>query len=365
MEPPVPYYKRLFDTLARDDEATKRAASQLLAVRRQLTKEVPRRTVSDTLLLATWNLREFGRNQKYGTRLPESIQCIAEIVSRFDLVAVQEVHQNLADLKKLMGVLGEWWSYIVTGVSAGTPGNQERTAFLYDTRKVKFDHLAGEVILAGRKREKITQPARGPFICAFRAGWRRISLCTVHIYYGTKDPNDPERVKEIDSIAQFLADRNTKRQDSADGEPDNVILLGDFNAFHQEGDKTTEALERHDFVIPAEIRKLVRDKYYDQIAFHDPKRLLRTTAKAGAFDFSRSIFRPDHANDYATEMKRQIPNLYTKNKDKKKLFNQWRSFQISDHLPLWIELKIDFTDGYVASRGGLVRRRKASRKGKR
>jgi hypothetical protein len=28
-------------------------------------------------------------------------------------------------------------------------------------------------------------------------------------------------------------------------------------------------------------------------------------------------------------------------------FEQWRTWQMSDHTPLWIELKIDFTDDYL------------------
>ena len=28
-------------------------------------------------------------------------------------------------------------------------------------------------------------------------------------------------------------------------------------------------------------------------------------------------------------------------------FRQWRTWQISDHMPLWLELEIDFTDQYL------------------
>jgi exonuclease III len=349
----MPYYKSLFDefTAACDSAGALRAASRLLSLRGQLDK-LPPRTVSERLLLATWNLREFGRNQKYGPRLPESLHYIAEIVSRFDLVAIQEVHKNLHDLKRLMRILGDWWSYIVTDVTPGRSGNQERIAFVFDTRKVQFDGLAGELVLPPEKKKPVLQWARSPFVCAFRAGWRRISLCSVHIFYGTKDPDDPVRVAEIGSVAGMLAKRNTDRQESADGEPDNVILLGDFNVFHQDGDKTTEALERHRFFIPKNIRKLVRNKYYDQIAFHDPRRQLRPTTKAGVFDFNATIFRDDDAETYAEEMKRLLPKLW-ETKDHKKLYREWRTFQISDHCPLWIELKIDFADGYLAVRGGV------------
>jgi len=59
--------------------------------------------------LASWNIREFGRNAMFGCRMDESIQYIAEIVNHFDLVAIQEFKENLADLKRLGEVLGNWW----------------------------------------------------------------------------------------------------------------------------------------------------------------------------------------------------------------------------------------------------------------
>jgi hypothetical protein len=28
---------------------------------------------------------------------------------------------------------------------------------------------------------------------------------------------------------------------------------------------------------------------------------------------------------------------------------KWRTWQISDHLPMWVQLKVDFTEQYLAS----------------
>ena len=327
-----------------------------MRLRNQLRRDLPQRNLDDSLLLASWNLREFGRNQKAGRRMPEAIHYIAEVMSHFDLIAVQEVHQNLGDLRALMQVLGNWWSYIVTDVTPGRSGNQERTAFIFDTRKIVFDHLAGELVLPPDSKSTRQQPARSPFVCAFRSGWRRISLCSVHIYYGSSDPNDPARVAEIDAIAALLAQRNVSRQSSADGEPDQVVLLGDFNIFHQDGDRTMQALEKNGFVVPKSIRMLERDKFYDQIAFHDPRHRLVATAKAGVFDFWQSVFRDDEADIYDVSMARLIPPAYAKSRNKTNLYRNWRSFQMSDHKPLWIELRIDFANNYLAVRGRLNQR---------
>jgi endonuclease/exonuclease/phosphatase family metal-dependent hydrolase len=317
--------------------------------------------------LATWNLREFGADKKYGPRLDESIQYIAEIISRFDIVAIQEVHRKLKDLKRLMNMLGEWWDYIVTDVTEGRSGNEERIAFVYDKRKVRFDHMAGEVALPAAKAP-VWQLARSPFLCTFHSGWRRFAVCSVHIYYGSDKPDDPRRVEEIDKLCGLLAGRANKRMDEDDGEPENMILLGDFNIFNRSGDLTMSKLAKHGFVLPKDLAKeqfgsnLSQDKYFDQIAFLDPKRLLRSTKRSrkkeeekfrrGVFRFTDSIFGDLDAKMWREDM---APLLKKRNLPLKRYateYRQWRTFQVSDHLPMWIELKMDFTDEYLSVCGG-------------
>ena len=73
---------------------TKRAVANLERLREQI-KEIPRKDAEENLLLATWNIRDLGKvggGFGYGPLLPESYFYIAEIISRFDFVAVQEVN---------------------------------------------------------------------------------------------------------------------------------------------------------------------------------------------------------------------------------------------------------------------------------
>ena len=350
----MPYYKGVLDALkdAGHEDAAKDVAERLLRLRTRLRKEVSERNVTRSILLATWNIREFGRNQKCGRRLDESLLYIAEIISHFDLVAVQEVHQSLGDLQSLMKLLGTWWEYIVTDVTPGPSGNEERMAFIYDGRKVRFDHLAGELSLPSR-RTLVRQAARSPFICAFRTGWRRISLCCVHIYYGTSKPNDIVRVGEIRAIAELLASRNEKRQNVSDGEPENVVLLGDFNIFNKIGDETSKALTDSHFVVPRAMRQLPAtnlggDKYFDQIAFHDPVGQLRSSC-AGVFDFTQTIYGDTESLAYADAIERSTGKKLGDESAPDTFYRNWRTFQISDHLPLWLELKVDFSEAYLAT----------------
>lgn len=137
-------------------------------------------------------------------------------------------------------------------MTEGSGGNGERMVFVFNTEKVWFRKIAGEVVLpdgqlvvARKKVKPKVQPdipattvetrqqfARSPFLVAFQSGWFRFSLCTVHIYYGD-DTGDKlqQRIDEIRKLIAFFA----KRQDAATpdtdhlGAPENYILLGDFN----------------------------------------------------------------------------------------------------------------------------------------
>jgi endonuclease/exonuclease/phosphatase family metal-dependent hydrolase len=367
----MPYYKGILDKLIYDGKTkdAKEVAKRLLSLRNRLKNQLPQRNVLSSLLLATWNIRELGADKKFGKRLDESLLYIAEIVSHFDLVAMQEVNENLSNLQALIKLLGNWWNYLVTDMTLGTSGNSERIAFIYDSRKVQFDHLAGELVLPENKKKTVVQPARTPFICAFRVGWRRLSLCSVHIFYGKSKPDDPRRIEEIRAISQALAKRNEKRLNIADGEPESVVLLGDFNIFNAKMDATAKALEKNKFLVPKALlvkpserivdahgepltTNVIRDKHFDQIAFHDPRNRLRAS-KGGVFDFQQVIYGPKDVAKYWSAMKRSAPEKFAKAsasaKDLEKFYRQWRTFQISDHLPLWVELKTDFADAYLAS----------------
>ena len=321
-----------------------RIAEKLLSLRTRLDQEIPAKTALDTLLLATWNIREFGDN-----RLNESLHYIAEIISRFDLVAVQEVSSSLDGLKKLVALLGHNWDYIVTDCTEGTAGGSERMAFIYDRCKVFFRKMAGEIVLPNTKLiDNVNQFARTPYSVAFQAGWFRFILTTVHIYYGTAKKDDPRRVGEIAAISEFISKRAKK-------EDENYILLGDFNIFNT-SDVTMKAMEKNGFHIPEALKEhptnFGKDKYYDQIAFKlkiDPKMIVFSdeNQRAGAFDFTEVIYPLQDINFYRGYFAEKAVKGKTEQQVEKYYLTNWRTFQMSDHLPLWVELKIDFSNQYL------------------
>lgn len=354
----MPFYYEIDE----NSPAGKRTADRLLALQQQLASEVPKRTISDTLLLATWNIREFD-SSKFGERTKESFYYIAEIISHFDIVAVQEVRKNLEALNHVNDILGGWWSYVVTDVTVGGPGNKERMAFLYDSRKVRFGGLSGEIVMPPKRGKDgvytpANQLARTPYLVGFKSSWYKFMLCTVHILYGKAQPDDPRRIKEIKMIADFLV----KLAHDKDAWSPNLILLGDFNIFSV-GDPTFEALVNAGFHIPQELQSLPptnigkKARHYDQIAFLTQKDLPLAILNAGVFNFYKSVFRDEDEQIYKPEMGAGYTTTSSgkpRSASSKKRYYpvDWRTHQMSDHLPMWVELKIDFGKEYLEEKAG-------------
>lgn len=322
------------------------AVPRLQALRAALAAAIPARTATDTLLLATWNLREFD-TLKYGGRSELALLTIAEIAGRFDLIAIQEVRESLWALQRLQQHLGPWWDYLVTDVTLGQRGNSERLAYLYDKRKVAFSGLAAEVVLP--PEAKTPQLARSPYVAGFKSGWSQLNLCTVHLFYGDDQPDQPERLREMRDLAGLLAKNatqfNSGRVRTPDGDKtlhENLLLLGDFNIF-QAGDATYRALGEAGFVVPEGLLSIPgsnvdKNRKYDQIAYHRSLSGMAHTGRAGVFDCYEHLYRDADAEVFAAEMA----------KTKLKKFRTWRTYQLSDHLPMWAEFRVDDSDGYLA-----------------
>jgi endonuclease/exonuclease/phosphatase family metal-dependent hydrolase len=340
----------------------KRTAERLLKLREALRREIPQRDIAGSLVLASWNIREFD-SSAYGAREDEPLYYIAEIIDHFDLVAVQEVRDDLAALERLMDLLGWWWKYLLTDVTVGEPGNQERMAFLYDSRKVRFGGLAGEVVIPpheedGKTLKPAKQLARTPFITGFGVDWFKCTICTTHILYGTGASEDPDRMEEIRVLARFLADRTKERYAWAK----NMILLGDFNIFDT-SDQTMQAILEAGFTIPEKLQghpsNAPKTRHYDQIAFIAPELDNHLElSEAGVFDYYRYVYREEDEPLYVEDM----GEAYLRNEEGTARTEQgrtsyyktyWRTYQMSDHLPMWIELKTDFGEEYLKVKAGV------------
>lgn len=231
-------------------------------------------------------------------------------------------------------------------------GNMERMAFVYDTRKARFQKIAGEIVLPMRRLIRgERQFARTPFLVTFQSGWFVFMICTVHIYYGADSgPQLARRIEEIAAIARLLSQR-------ADDESANYVILGDFNIVSPDHE-TMQALKQQDFIVPEWLSELPSnmrlDKHYDQIAFKARDGQLQFGGRAGVFNLYKSVFRAEDKDVYFEHMKKldelevdadgrpgdTAPNTSY-------YLDTWRTFQMSGHLPMWVELKIDFSEQYL------------------
>jgi exonuclease III len=373
-----------------DPGRRRRAIGCLKALRRFLDEHLPKRTAQGTLVLGTWNIRNFDNNRfGNGPRLEETFLYIAEVISRFDAIAVQEVCRDLRPLDRLMSILGNDYRYILTDVTEGRSGNEERLGFIYHRDKVSFQGVAGEIVLPEKLLisdvTKKLQFARTPFACSFQSGWLRFMFATVHIYYGNASKTSAayqRRVKEIEGVARFLAKR-------ASQEDQTYILVGDFN-IDKFGDATADALEEAKFTIVRnkEGSNRTRTKFYDQISFwarEGEVRMANTDRANGVLRLFDTLFRDADFGLYDGDVDatlagklsslaadQQVWEAKKPSKTRTKALaslenkiagtrqiradgnlreayylNEWRTFQLSDHLPLWVELDVDFAEDYL------------------
>lgn len=316
----------------------------ILNLRKSLDNEIPKKELRGNLILGTWNIREFG-NTKYKGRMVESLYYIAEIISRFDLIAIQEVRSNMFEFDEMLAILGDNYGVHVSIVTQGRSGNSERLAFIYDKRTVSFKNISGQVVLP-KGKESTEQFARSPYVIRFQAGWIKFDIATVHIYWG--DPSEKSeqykrRVEEIKSIVQYFSDNYIN--DNKKNEADNIFILGDFNIENTTA-ATYEAATSAKFAIPEAIlngklpgSNQLQNKIYDQILYYSKYKNI-TFNKAGVYNLYNTVF--DNFDLY----EKRISAHYGEKLDKEK-FTDFRSYQMSDHLPLWIEMKTDLADSYL------------------
>src|SRR5436189_717026 len=147
--------------------------------------EIPSSKLDETLNMATWNIREFGKK----ARSAAAIHYIAEVLGQFDLISIAELRDNLTDLGRVLDVLGPTWRVIYSDALRDSGGNNERVGFIYDKRAVASSGFAAT---ANPPREKVGNlylPKfdwwREPFMASFSAGSFDFLLLAAHAQWGT------------------------------------------------------------------------------------------------------------------------------------------------------------------------------------
>lgn len=308
-------------------------ASEMAALQASLDAAIPpKRSASRNLLIATWNLKAFASLSAVWTagaqhtpkRDWRALWAITEILSRFDVIALQEVKGNLKALRVMLKTLGSQWHLLMTDVTRGDAGNGERLAFLFDSHRISLSGLACELVVPEERLGAIgpnaflKQFARTPYAVGFRAGGETFVLVTLHVIFGQR----PEaRYPELKAIAEWMAEWAGQMNDWEQ----NLLVLGDFN-IDRHGQLLWQAFTSSGLIVPNDLDRVPRsifstesdrlDKYYDQIAWFETggrRRLDMTYVTGGGFDFLPHLYRDVGMG--AAQMQ----------------------YRISDHYPLWVE----------------------------
>jgi endonuclease/exonuclease/phosphatase family metal-dependent hydrolase len=312
-------------------------ADQLAALSGALDRIIPAKQPGQNLLIGTWNVRAFDRlTPKWRSVSGDSpirdlsnLLCIAEVVRRFDVIAVQEIRRSAQAFLAMLQVLGEGWAFLVTDVTRGRQGNNERLAFVFDRQRLRPSGLACELVVAAEDAG-IPEPAlqaqfaRTPYAVSFASQRGAFTLVTLHVIYGQ---GPPDRIAELRHIADWLAGWATE----GDAWGSNLIALGDFNIDRQ-NDPLYQAFTSTGLQPPAGLNHVPRTvfddpdpaappdhrHFYDQIAwFVDAPGVPALSLhyqNAGMFNFADGL----------------IPAATT----------MQLSWRISDHFPLWVEFRL-------------------------
>jgi endonuclease/exonuclease/phosphatase family metal-dependent hydrolase len=292
-------------------------------------RRVPRRS-GRHLLIASWNIANLGAQQ----RRPQDHALIAEILSWFDLVAVQEVRENLADFDLLRAALPARYRALYSDAA----GNDERMLFLYDSRKLALLEEVGEIALSPVEAARVRLPAltaqrfegfdRTPYFASWRAGSGfDFQLVNVHLYFGSlRNAEESRRSinrRTLETLA--VARWADQRRRSAFVPIKDIVVMGDFNLPKiTPGDPIFDALTSRGLRLPMHTAQvgsnLAGDRYYDQIGFFDSSRLV---GGVNVFDFDGAVF----------------PTLWqTRSRAD---FNAYVRYYLSDHRPVWCQLRIE------------------------
>jgi endonuclease/exonuclease/phosphatase family metal-dependent hydrolase len=277
------------------------------------------------LLVATWNVANLGVQE----RREKDYLLIAEIVSWFDLVAMQEVNNDLSGLRAIHRHLPRSFRLLFSDAA----GNEERMAFIYDSDKVTLLEEVGEVAIPPSDINDIRLPGitqafegfdRNPYLAGFSSDSFVYVLVNVHLYFGSESAISMNRRRlETYAVARWA----DLRRQSPYAYSRDIIALGDFNLPKAEpGDPIFEALTRRGLHLPEHSTQIgstiETDSHYDQVAFFPGETQQEFTGNLGVFDFDGALFRTIWEARTLEE------------------FFAYVRYYVSDHRPLWAEFRL-------------------------
>lgn len=278
---------------------------------------LPPNQAGETLRIAAFNIQVFGNSK---VDKPQVMEVLAEIVRRFDIVAVQEIQSPSDDLiprfVDLINAAGRRYDYVISTRLGRASNNSEQYAFLYDQDTIEVDR--NQLYVVDDPDDLLY---REPLVGWFRARGPNpdeaftFTLVNMHI-----DPDD--RDSELGILAEVYREvRNDGRNE------DDVIMLGDFSADDRELTQVAQISDIAPLIVGTNTN-LGQSRQYDNLLIQR-QATREFTGRSGVFDFLREY------------------NL------------SWEEAQeVSDHLPIWAEFSTSEggTPGQVANAGNTRQR---------
>jgi deoxyribonuclease-1-like protein len=262
--------------------------------------------------IASFNIQVFGTSK---ASKPEVMQVLAEIVRRFDIVAIQEIRSQdetlLPRFVDLVNATGRHYDYVI-GPRLGRTVSKEQYAYVFDAATIEVDRSA--VYTVDDPDDLLHRPPLvAPFRCRGPPPDEAFTFTLINIH---TDPD--ETATELDALADvFRAVQNDGR-----GE-DDIILLGDLNV----DDRKLGRLGQIPNVMPVLVQTPTNTrgtKMYDNILFNRVA-TVEFMGRAGVVDLMSEF------------------NLTLE-----------AALAVSDHLPVWAEFSV-----YEGGQAGRVATRPA------
>ncbi len=177
-----------------------------LSIKDMIPQEPQIKSCSPNITIASFNIRKFSDN----SRTDEELKQIAEVLSEFDLIAVQEVLGDPIILNRTMKML-PGYDFIVSEEVGNT--QKERYAFIFNDKI--------EVVSEGKTYyDKFDNFLREPYYATFKSGEFDFKIITVHILYGDRASDRTGEMKQIASVYKYYQEKDSEND---------LILTGDFN----------------------------------------------------------------------------------------------------------------------------------------
>jgi endonuclease/exonuclease/phosphatase family metal-dependent hydrolase len=260
---------------------------------------------ADVIRIASFNIQVFGQTK---AAKPHVMNVLADVVRRFDVVAIQEIRSLddtvIPNFVALINSTGRNYDFVL-GKREGRTSSKEQYAYIFDTASVEVDR--GGVYSVGDPDKLFHRP---PLVAWFRVRGppadRAFTFKLVNVH---TDPDKADLERELDHLDDVLHAVRLEGVLDPGSDEDDVVLLGDFNT----DERNLGPLGRESNVawaIAGTPTNTRGTKQYDNIVF---KRwtTVEFTGKSGVLDLK-------------TEFK----------------LTDDQALEVSDHQPVWAEFSI-------------------------